>query len=144
MKSGALATWSRWLLVVPVAFFASGAAAWVFSLVAGISNVEYHVSGPTTLAENIYEVAADIIYGWVLVSAGTATAPIRRSAIAVALFCLLLVAMGYFIYNYRALGPGVTPMWMLLRLVGYVAGAAIAVRMVFVKYRREKPSESPQ
>jgi hypothetical protein len=143
MKIGALPSWSRWLLVLPVSFFAGGAAAWIFSVIVGRSYADFIISGPTTFAHNLYAISAEIIYGWVLVSVGTATAPSRRPVVATALFCLLcaeIVVTDFF----GALRPGVTPMSAALRVMGYVVGAAIAVQMVFVKHRIARAAESPR
>jgi len=146
MKSSAWAIGSRWLLVLPVAFLASGATAWFIGMLMRISYAVNIVQDPSTIEKNLYAIAASVAYGWAMVSAGAATAPNHRPAVAVGLCSILFFAVAYMAYQHNTWQADsvLASIWAVFGLLGYLAGAAIAVRMVFVKCRRQKSSEAPK
>lgn len=131
----------RWVLVLPASFFASWAAAWLFGLVTRLQYSSNVVEAPTLVEQTFYSVAAAVVYGWVFVSAGAATAPGRRSIVAVVLACVLVAVMGYLVYHGALSIEGfIAAMWAALHITGYVGGAAIAVWMAVIENRNVKTS----
>jgi hypothetical protein len=137
MTGNIFTTVGRWLLVLPAAFVASGTSAWLFSFLANLTHTINVVAAANTIEQHFYVIAANFVYGWVFVSAGTATAPGHRSAVSVVLVFVLLTAMGFVAYNGSLMLDGfLATMWAVLRVVGYVAGAAVAVWMIVAAQQR--------
>ena len=136
MKDGILKV-LRWLLVLPASFLLSGAAAWLSEKVATLQYVINVIGSPTTIEQYFYAIFANVVYGWVFVSAGTATAPSRRPLVAAILICVLLAVMGYVGYH-GTLKSGLSPILALLLIAGYIVGAALAVGMVIIENRSVK------
>lgn len=127
----------RWLFVVPVAFFAGGTAAWLLGFLSNFTHTFNVIADANSIERQFYAVAADFAYGWAFVAAGTATAPSRRSSVAIVLICILVVVMSYAAYS-GSLEIGV--IFAALRTAGYIGGAALAVWVAIVEGRSKKAS----
>ena len=141
MKSGALVNGIRWTLFLPASAVAGNTAAWLFNMMVSLTYTLNIIQAPGTVEKYFYAVATCAVYGWCMVVAGAATAPNHRPVVAGVLFCILLSVLANMVYQNNTWNTHglLAFVWEASGLIGYLAGSAIAVFMVFGYHRAEHP-----